>query len=283
MNTVESTTVLITGATSGLGRQLAERLAGDGATVALHGRSSERCRTATAEIREATGSESLHQHVADLASLAQVRGLADEVLDQHGRLDVLVNNAGVGGGPRGPATRELSADGYELRFAVNHLAHYALAHRLLPRIRASAPARIVNVSSVGQEAIDFDDVMMERVYEPFRAYRRSKLAQVMFTFDLAEELAGEGVTVNALHPATLMDTKMVSEWFGSSMSTVEEGLDAVFRLVADPDLAGVTGRYFNGQQEGRADDQAYDVKARARLRELSDRLTGVRQTPVDSG
>lgn len=275
MNTMEGKTALITGATSGLGRQLAERLAGDGATVALHGRSSERCHAVAREIQEATGNERAHPHVADLGSLAQVRGLADEVSDQHTRLDVLVNNAGVGGGPRGPATRELSADGYELRFAVNHLAHYALTYRLLALLRASAPARIVNISSVGQEAIDFDDVMMKRVYEPFRAYRRSKLAQLMFSFDLAEQLAGEDVTVNALHPATLMDTKMVSEWFGSSMSTVQEGLDAVYRLVADPDLAGVSGRYFNGQQESTADEQAYDPKARARLRELSDRLAGV--------
>lgn len=273
MNTMENTTVLITGATSGLGRQLAERLADDGATVALHGRSSERCDAVAREIREATGSERIRPHVADLASLSRVRGLADEVVDAYRRLDVLINNAGVGGGPRGSARREVSADGYELRFAVNHLAHYLLTHRLLPLIRASAPARVVNVSSVGQEAIDFDDVMMERVYEPFRAYRRSKLAQVMFTFDLAEQLAGADVTVNALHPATLMDTKMVSEWFGSSMSTVEEGLDAVYRLVADPDVAGVSGRYFNGRQESRAGEQAYDLKSRTRLRELSDRLT----------
>lgn len=274
MSNVDGKVVLITGATSGLGRQLAERLAGDGATVGLHGRNPQRCDEAAQQIRETTGSDTVRFHVADLASLADVRRLADDINRQYDRLDVLVNNAGVGGGPRGPATRELSADGHELRFAVNYLAHYLLTERLLPLVRSSAPARIVNVASVGQEPIDFDDVMMERAYEAFRAYRQSKLAQILHAFDLAEHLPAEQVTVNALHPATLMNTKMVSEWFGNSMSTVEEGLEATYRLVADPELEGVTGHYFNGQQDTRADGQAYDPAARKRLRELSERLIG---------
>lgn len=273
MSDVDGKTVFITGATSGLGRQLAERLAADGATVALHGRDRQRCDQAVREISQATGNDRLRRHVADLSSLAEVRRLADEVQQRYDRLDVLVNNAGVGGGPRGPATRELSADGHELRFAVNYLAHYLLTERLLPLIRASAPARIVNVSSVGQAPIDFDDVMMERGYEPLRAYRQSKLAQIMHTIDLAEQLPPGQVTVNALHPATLMNTNMVAEWFGDPMSTVEEGLDATYRLVADPALREVTGRYLNGEQDTRADEQAYDPEARKRLRDLSERLT----------
>lgn len=272
MSTVEGKVVLVTGATSGLGRQLAERLAAEGATVALHGRSRERCDEAVRGISAATGSDRLWCHVADLAALGDVRRLADEILRQYDRIDVLVNNAGVGGGPRGPITRELSADGHELRFAVNYLAHYLLTRRLTPLLRASPPARIVNVASVGQAPIDFDDVMMERDYEPLRAYRQSKLAQIMHTFDLAEELPAREVTVNALHPATLMNTKMVSEWFGDPMSTVEEGLEATHRLVADPELDGVTGRYFDGQADTRADEQAYDPEARKRLRDLSERL-----------
>ena len=272
MSNVDDRVVLITGATSGLGRQLAEKLAAEGATVAVHGRNPKRCDETASQIRAATGNDSIHCHVADLASLRQVRQLAGEVFQRHPRLDVLVNNAGVGGGPQGPATRELSEDGYELRFAVNYLAHYLLTHQLLPLMQRSTPARVVHVASVGQAPIDFDDVMMERDYEPFRAYRQSKLAQIMHTFDLAEQLDGTGVTANALHPATLMNTKMVAEWFGSSMSSVEEGLAATHRLVADPELEGVSGRYFNGQDEARADEQAYDSDARQKLRDLSEKL-----------
>lgn len=278
MTSMDGRVCCITGATSGLGRQLAERLAADGATVVLHGRDSGKCDAAVREIREVTGSDDLHAHVADLASLQEVRALARELRERHDRLDVLVGNAGVGGGPQGPRERqrrEISQDGYELRFAVNYLAHYLLTELLLPVLRDSAPARVVNVASVGQRAIDFDDVMLERGFESYRAYAQSKLAQVMFTFDLAERLASGGVTVNALHPATLMDTTMVSEWFGSPMSSVEEGLDATYRLVADPKFADVTGQYFNGGQEARANEQAYDPRARVRLRDLSQRLTGL--------
>ncbi|RCW45070.1 NAD(P)-dependent dehydrogenase (short-subunit alcohol dehydrogenase family) [Halopolyspora algeriensis] len=273
MTSADGQVVFITGSTSGLGRKLAERLASEGAGVVLHGRSSERCESTVQEIQEATGSDRLPYHVANLASLAEVRRLADEVREQHGRLDVLVNNAGAGGGPAEEGTREISEDGYELRFAINHLAHYLLTHRLLPLLRSSAPARVVNVASGAQEAIDFDDVQLERDYSSSRAYTQSKLAQVMFTFDLAEALNADEVTINSLHPASLMDTKMAQRWYGSAMTSVEEGVAATHRLVTDPELAGVTGRYFSGQQEARAHEQAYDAEARRRLRELSEQLT----------
>jgi NAD(P)-dependent dehydrogenase (short-subunit alcohol dehydrogenase family) len=146
---------------------------------------------------------------------------------------------------------------------------------LLPLLERSAPSRIVNVASIGQRAIDFDDVMLERGYEPFRAYSQSKLAQIMFTFELAERLGDARVTVNALHPATLMDTKMVRETYGSPMSSVEEGKAAVLRLISSPELEGVTGRYFDGTRESRAHEQAYDGEARRRLWELSERLCGL--------
>jgi NAD(P)-dependent dehydrogenase (short-subunit alcohol dehydrogenase family) len=256
-------TVLVTGATDGLGRALATRLAGEGATVLAHARSEERGREALADLLDGPGDVRLV--VGDLASLSAVRALADQVPD---RLDVLVNNAGIGFG----GEREESAEGYELRFAVNYLAGFLLASLLRDRLAASAPARIVNVASAGQQAIDFDDVMLENGYDGARAYRQSKLAQIMHAFDLAEELQGRGVTATALHPATFMDTKMVIDAGLTPASAVQEGLEAIWRLVADPSVDGVNGAYLNGTQEVRADAQAYDLDARRRLRELSERL-----------
>lgn len=279
-------TVLVTGATDGLGRAVAREVSERGATVLLHGRSADRVEATRREIREATGSRGLRPLLADFADLAEVRRLAEEVTSSCGRLDVLVNNAGIGGGDRDRARRETSRDGYELRFAVNYLAPFLLTETLRPLLertgggsegqwvgKNTSPARVVNVSSVGQAPIDFDDVMLERGYEPMRAYAQSKLAMITWGFDLAERLDPGRVTVNSLHPATLMDTKMVIEWFGRPMSTVAEGTEATLRLVASTDLDGVTGRYFDGAREARAAAQAYDPDARARLRELSQRLT----------
>ena len=274
MRPVDQQTILVTGATDGLGRALSRELAARGATVLLHGRDPARLEKTRREIADATHSDRLRGHLADLSSLAQVRRLAREVAEAQQRLDVLVNNAGIAG--RGP--RELSADGYELRFAVNYLAGFLLTLELLPLLRRSAPARIVNVASIGQEPLDFDDPMLERGYEGVRAYRQSKLAQVMFTFELAERLraAGErGVTVNALHPATLMDTKMALETFGSAMSTVAEGVEATLRLAVAPELEGVSGHYFDRLREARANPQAYDPAARRRLWDVSVALAGL--------
>jgi NAD(P)-dependent dehydrogenase (short-subunit alcohol dehydrogenase family) len=261
-------TVLITGATSGLGRALAAELAGAGETVLVHGRDAARGEQALEEI----GGNS-HWLQADLASLDEVRALASQVLDRYDRLDVLVNNAGVGTA----GSRMESRDGYELRFAVNYLSGYLLTHLLLPLLERSAPARVVNVSSAGQAAIDFDDVMLERHYDGVQAYSQSKLAQIMFTIDLAEQLGDRGVTVNALHPATFMPTKMVLERGTTPTSSLEEGVEATLRLVTDPGLDGVTGRYFNGLREAQPHPQAHDPDARRRLRELSDELTGPTQ------
>jgi NAD(P)-dependent dehydrogenase (short-subunit alcohol dehydrogenase family) len=203
-----------------------------------------------------------------------VRRMADAVLEAEPRLDALVNNAGIGTAHPGDGERLESADGHELRFAVNYLAGYLLTRRLLGLLERSAPARIVNVASAGQAPIDFDDVMLERGYRAGRAYAQSKLAQILFTFDLAEELDGSGVTATCLHPATYMPTRMVLAARGSGMSTIREGADATVRLIADPALDGVSGRYFEGTREAAPDRQAYDPDARRRLRELSARLTG---------
>ncbi len=187
-------------------------------------------------------------------------------------LDVLVNNAGIG--TAGNA-REVSADGYELRFAVNYLAGFLLARLLLPDLKKRAPARIVNVASAGQQTIDFSDVMLTRGYSGGRAYRQSKLAQILFTIDVAEELNGRNVTVNALHPATYMDTTMVRASGAQPISTVAEGGEAILELVASPALEGRSGLYFNGKREAQADAQAYDPAARKRLRALSFELVGM--------
>jgi len=224
------------------------------------------------EIRDRTGNDKLRRYRADLASLADVRDLATRVDQDHDRLDALVNNAGIGTNLPGDGGRMESRDGYELRFAVNYLAGFLLTRLLQPLLVRSAPARIVNVSSAGQAPIDFDDVMLERSYNGVQAYCQSKLAQVMFTFDLAEELRDNGVTVTALHPATFMPTKIVHAAGVTPTSTLEEGVQAVLRLVAAPELEGVTGRYFNGQRDATADSQAYDAEAVGRLRELSERL-----------
>ena len=257
-------TILITGATDGLGRRVAGDLAEAGWTVLVHGRSREKAEATAAEVGGRV-------YVADLASLAEVRRLADEVLEHEPRLDVLCNNAGIGFGGTG-APRETSADGLELRFAVNHLSHFLLTLRLLDRLRESAPARIVNVASAGQYPLDFADLQYERGWDGTKAYRKSKLAQIMFTFSLAERLGDAGVTVTALHPATFMGTKMVVDIGIEPRSEIAEGARATERLIADPELAGVTGRYFNGLREGQVDPQAHDPEARERLWELSERL-----------
>ncbi|KAA2265363.1 SDR family NAD(P)-dependent oxidoreductase [Solihabitans fulvus] len=269
MHPIDHQTVLVTGGTDGLGRALAADLAARGATVLVHGRDDERGAATLAEIRAATPAARLHWYRADLGSLDQVRGLADTVLRDHPRLHALVNNAGIGATVPGGGARQTSADGHELRFAVNYLAGYLLAELLLPALRAAAPARIVNVSSLGQEAIDFDDVMLTRNYGGVRAYCQSKLAQILHTVDLAERLADSGVTANALHPATYMPTKIVP----TPMSSLDEGVRATARLVVDAGLDDVSGRFFDGVRPGRPHDQAADPDARARLRALSAALT----------
>ena len=259
--------VLVTGSTDGLGREVAIRLAASGAHVIIHGRNRERGAAVVDEITR-VGRGSARFFAADFASLANVRTFADTILSHYPRLDVLVNNAGVWL-RQGP--RQVSADGHEMTFAVNYLAGYLLTRRLLPRLITSAPSRIVNVSSQSQSPLDFSDVMQERSYSGQRAYSQSKLAQVMFTIDLARELDGTRVTVVALHPATLMDTHLVQAAGVAARSTVDEGATAVVRAVNDSSLA--SGTFLTGLRESRAHAQAYDASARSQLRDISERLT----------
>jgi NAD(P)-dependent dehydrogenase (short-subunit alcohol dehydrogenase family) len=275
MRPISETTVLVTGATDGLGRSVAARLAAAGASVLLHGRDDDRGRQAQDEIRAETGSGQLRWYRADLASLAQVRELAERVIADYERLDVLVNNAGVGTTLPGGGEKVESEDGYELRFAVNYLAPFLLTRLLEPLLVGSAPARIVNVSSAGQAPLDFEDVMLERRYDGVRAYRQSKLALVMLTLDLAEKLRDKRVTANCLHPGTFMPTKMVLAAGIDPVDSLETGVEATKRLVTSADLDGVTGRYYDRLRESRALPQAYERAARERLRELSERLVGL--------
>jgi NAD(P)-dependent dehydrogenase (short-subunit alcohol dehydrogenase family) len=265
-------TAFVTGSTDGVGRVVAKRLAEQGWRVLVHGRDQGRGHALLAEIAAAGGMAEFLP--ADLSSLVEVRGLASTVAEKTERLHLLINNAGLGsGGPQ--ATRQVNADGYELCFAVNYLAGFVLTHLLLPLVKSSAPARIVNVSSIGQQAIDFDDVMLTRGYNGPRAYRQSKLAQILFTIDLADELAGSGVVVNALHPATYMNTTMVRQSGVTPISSVEQGAEAILRLAVSPEMEDRTGLFFNGQREARADAQAYDAEARQRLKAISTELGGL--------
>jgi NAD(P)-dependent dehydrogenase (short-subunit alcohol dehydrogenase family) len=273
-------TILITGATDGLGRALAGRLARDGEALILHGRDSGRLAEVAEEIAAVEQAPPARTVVADLAELAQVRRLAGDVRDATDRLDVLVSNAGIGSGEPDGRERRTSADGYELRFAVNYLAGFLLTLELLPLLRASAPARVVNVASLGQYPLDFDDLMLERGYDGSRAYAQSKLAQVMAGFELASRLPASEVTVNSLHPATYMPTKMVLEEIGRHVDSIEDGVAATYRLVSDPALAGTTGAFFDRTREVRANAQAYNPEARAELWRLATELAGLPADPV---
>jgi NAD(P)-dependent dehydrogenase (short-subunit alcohol dehydrogenase family) len=266
-------TVLITGSTDGVGRYVAGELARQGAQVLIHGRDASRAKTLIEEIK-ARGHTAPAFYQADLSSLAGARRLAEAVKADHKRLDVFVSNAGIGTLSNGPQRQE-SADGFELRFAVNYLSGFLLAHLLLPLIKAAAPSRIVNVASLGQHPIDFDDVMITKNYSGSRAYSQSKLSQIMFTIDLAAELKGSGVTVNSLHPATYMNTTMVRAGGITPISTVEQGGAAILHLVEGDDVANKSGLFFNGMNEMKANAQAYDEAARKRLRALSLKLTGL--------
>lgn len=273
-DSADAKVILITGSTDGLGREVALKMAGPGTHIIVHGRNRQRGLEVVRAIETAGGSARFYH--ADLAHLDQVRELGQAILRDHERLDVLVNNAGIWL----PAEqgRQVSADGHELHFAVNYLSHYLLTRTLLPLLLQAPSACIVNVASGAQQPIDFDDVMLERNYSDLRGYAQSKLAQILFTFDLARELEGTGVTVNALHPASMMNTTMVLSRGAAARSSVAEGVGAVLHLINSPDIG--TGRYFSGTRPAKAHSQAYDAAARQRLRRLSDVLTGAPKSPA---
>jgi len=267
---IEQQVLLVTGATDGLGQAVASELARQGATLLLHGRSEERGERTLSEISARTGNTKLTYYRADFESLSEVRDLAERIQAEHERLDVLLNNAALGIDP----VRRVTRNGHEATFQVDYLAPYMLSHLLEPLLIASAPSRIVNVVSAGQAPINFRDIMLEQSYDGMQAYGQAKLAEIMMTLDRAAEVSGTGVTVNCVHPAFNMPTKIVTHMF-TPQSEIADGVRSTLRLITDPTLERLTGRYFDQTREASALPQAYDDQARARLRTIAEKLTGL--------
>lgn len=265
-------TVLITGATDGMGREVALRIGSMGAHVIVHGRNEQRGTEVVEAINSGAGSAEFQ--AADFGDLAQVRDLAARVNATHEQLHLLINNAGIGWGFAGGERTE-SVDGYEMIFQVNYLAHFLLTELLLPTIRNSAPARIINVASGAQTPVNFEDIHLRQNFDGYTAYAQSKLAQVLHTFHLADALIEDGITFTTLHPATMMDTTMVEEIGSPAQSSVDEGASALTHLAVSPQLEGWTGVYFNGIEPVRANEQAYDSQALERLDQMSREMVGL--------
>ncbi|HET7294188.1 MAG TPA: SDR family oxidoreductase [Vicinamibacteria bacterium] len=280
--TVRDKTVLVTGATSGIGLDASVQLARSGAKVVMVGRDHARTEAATADVIARSGSRDVSHLMCDLSSQASIRSLAAVVRKRHDRLHVLVNNAGGVN-----KKRRLTADGIEATFAVNHLSYFLLTNLLLDLIVESAPARVVTVASVGHRrgTLDFDDLGFERGYSIMAAYARSKLANVLFAAELARRLEGKGVTSNSLHPGSV-DTNI---WSGAPLwakpiiaillrpkfISAEKGAERVVQLAADPGLESVTGKYFEGGRESAPAPLAQDAALAKRLWEVSATLVGL--------
>lgn len=256
-------TILITGSTDGLGKLVAKHVAEQGANVLIHGRNEAKGEFVRNELLKVIPDAQLKYYNADFSSLQQVSKLAGKLASEPYHLDILINNVGIGSGKSGGNRRELSKEGIELRFAVNYVAHVLLTEKLLTLLKQGSV--IINVASVGQAKIDFSNIMLEKGYEGFLAYRQSKTALIMYTFDLAERLKDKGITVNVLHPASLMNTNMVMKDWGYTLTTVEEGAEAVENLLSPES----TGEYYDGKRRAKAISQVYDQKAREELRKVT--------------
>ena len=268
---------LVTGANAGIGKATALGLAERGATVVMVSRNRERGEAAQAEIRRQSGHEAVDLLLADLSSQAEIRRLAAEFKRQYDQLHVLINNAAII-----PLQRQETADGLEMQFAVNHLAYFLLTHLLLDVLKAGAPARIVNVSSQTHRwgRIDFDDLQSERSYDPQAAYKQSKLANVLFTYELARRLQGTGVTVNCLHPGGIR-TQLNANYAGraeaaeASPAELQRGAQTSIYLATSPEVEGVSGKYFVNEQQTQSSAESYDQHLAQRLWQISADLTGL--------
>jgi NAD(P)-dependent dehydrogenase (short-subunit alcohol dehydrogenase family) len=270
--------VLITGATSGIGKLAAIRIAKRGPTVVIVARDPNRGKDAVNEIIQKSGNRSVDLLMADLASQAEIRRVAAEFLAKYARLDVLINNAGLAVG-----ARTKNADGIEMTFAVNHLAYFLLTELLLDRLKASAPARIINVSSEAHRRVvpDFENLQGEKKFSGFAAYSITKYCNILFTYELSKKLQGSGVTVNAMHPGYLSTgifraaPGFVKFLVKLTAGNPEKGGDALDYLAFAPELDGVSGKYFNGKREVASSPASQDRAAAERLWKLSSELTGV--------
>jgi len=263
-NNVQSRNILVTGSTSGLGREVARSLVDAGDHVIIHGRNKERGEALVAQLN-AKRAGSARFFAADFSSLSQVHSLAESIAKHYDHLDVLVNNAGIV--RINDPERRLSQDGYELHFQVNYLSGFLLTDLLLPLLEKNKGSRIVNVSSLAAAPLDFSNLMLENGYSSNRAYAQSKLAQVMYTIDMSKMLSEKGITVNALHPETYMNTSMILSAGLEPRSSVKDGRDAVLQLV-NKDGVG-NGEFYNVLNLSKGNAQAYDAKVRAKLRDVS--------------
>jgi NAD(P)-dependent dehydrogenase (short-subunit alcohol dehydrogenase family) len=266
---MDDKTALITGSTDGIGKQTAFELAEMGARVILHGRNKAKAQQVLQEIERKTGNNRLDFFIADLSSLHQIRTMGAEIRRKYSRLDVLINNAGVA-----MNKLELSEDGYEMTFAVNYLAAFALTLLLMDLLAQSESSRVVNVSSmVHSSFLNFDNLAEPRYFDGWEAYCQSKLCNILFTYELAEKLQDQGVTVNCLHPGVI-DTKLLRSNF-SGGSPVTEGSRKLVFLATAPELAKMTGKYFKDNRQTRPAEIAYDPETRKKLWNLSEKLCGL--------
>jgi len=264
-------TILITGATDGIGKQSAIKLARMGARILIHGRNPEKAELVRLEIIQASNNPLVETVIADLQSLKQVRNLASEVKKHTDHLDVLINNAGVY-----MNKRSLSEDGYEMTFAVNHLAPFLLTNLLLDLLKKSSPSRVITVSSVGHRMVylNLADLQGKFFFWDWVAYCRSKLLNILFTFELSERLKGSGVVANAVHPGVISSNLLKSARLGSSM-TVEDGADPIVYLASSPDLVAVSGKYFHRLKIGNSSALSKHVNLRKKIWEISSNLSGL--------
>ena len=263
--------VLITGSTDGIGRQAALELAALGATVLVHGRDEARGQNVVEEIRKATGNQNVELFIADFTSQQQVRRLASEVSRRYDKLHVLINNAGVF-----LNERKLTANGFETTFAVNHLAPFLLTNLLLDLLKRSAPARIITVSSVThtQAKLDFTNLQSEKRFGGYSSYAVSKLANILFAYELAERLAGTGVTSNCLHPGVI-GTKLLRASFNMGGASTADGAETLMYLATSPDVKGTSGKYYQEKKETLSSPPTHDLQLRKKLWEVSEALTGL--------